>query len=137
RLANELTRDKRERRDERGGREQDEPRRPPRHGHPRRRVSMTMWSLAVPAVLTIALSGCERQPVQLRPSAATLTALGRAIFFDTTLSASGRIACSSCHDPRHDWGPPDARAVQLAGQSGTTPGIRAVPSLAYGQDTPA
>src|SRR5207253_2494110 len=41
------------------------------------------------------------------------------------------------HDPRHDWGPPDARAVQLAGQSGTTPGIRAVPSLAYGQDTPA
>jgi cytochrome c peroxidase len=69
-------------------------------------------------------------------SVAVLTALGRALFFDTTLSASGRTACSSCHDPSHDWGPSNARAVQLAGPAGTTPGIRAVPSLKYAQDTP-
>ncbi|TIV07254.1 MAG: cytochrome-c peroxidase, partial [Mesorhizobium sp.] len=28
-----------------------------------------------------------------------LTALGRQMFFDPSLSASGKQACSSCHDP--------------------------------------
>jgi cytochrome c peroxidase len=78
----------------------------------------------------------ERTPDPHGPSAATLTALGRALFFDTTLSASGRLACASCHDPRHDWGPPNARAVQLAGEAGLSSGVRAVPSLMYAQDTP-
>lgn len=63
-------------------------------------------------------------------------ALGRALFFDTTLSASGKTACSTCHDPRYDWASPNARAVQLAGPSGSAPGVRAVPSLKYAQDTP-
>ena len=65
-----------------------------------------------------------------------LTALGRQIFFDTTLSASGRTACATCHDPAHHWGPPNARAVQNARPAGTSPGARAVPSLGYAQDTP-
>ncbi|MFI5233755.1 MAG: cytochrome-c peroxidase, partial [Gemmatimonadales bacterium] len=72
-----------------------------------------------------------------RPGAATLTALGRALFFDATLSASGRMSCSSCHDPAHAWGPPNRRAVQLGGSDMNTPGVRAVPSLRYLQDTPA
>ena len=46
------------------------------------------------------------------------------------------MACASCHDPKHDWGPPNARAVQLGGPDGTSPGVRAVPSLMYAQDTP-
>lgn len=62
--------------------------------------------------------------------------LGRALFFDSTLSGSGRTACASCHDPRHDWGPANAQAVQLAGMRGTSSGVRAVPSLKYAQDTP-
>jgi cytochrome c peroxidase len=91
-------------------------------------------------VLVLALGFCRRAPLPPRsaprPDAATLTALGRALFFDSTLSASGRTACSSCHDPRHDWGPPNARAVQVAGLSGSAAGVRAVPSLKYAQDTP-
>jgi len=87
-------------------------------------------------LLAFAVLACDRPPAQQPPSAATLTALGRSIFFDTTLSASGRMACSSCHDPAHDWGPPNARAVQLGGPASTTPGVRAVPSLMYQQDTP-
>jgi cytochrome c peroxidase len=71
-----------------------------------------------------------------QPSAAQLTALGRALFFDATLSASGRMSCSSCHDAAHAWGPPNARAVQLGGADMNTPGVRAVPSLRYQQDTP-
>jgi len=91
--------------------------------------------------IAVALAACHtgssvRGPTGRPPSAKTLTALGRAIFFDSTLSTSGRTACASCHDPRHDWGPPNSRPVQLAGIAGVTPGVRAVPSLAYAQDTP-
>jgi cytochrome c peroxidase len=60
-----------------------------------------------------------------------LAALGRALFFDASLSASGRMACATCHDPRHAYGPPNARAVQLGGAQLRLPGRRAVPSLRY------
>jgi cytochrome c peroxidase len=46
------------------------------------------------------------------------------------------MSCASCHDRAHAWGPPNARAVQLGGPDLTTPGVRAVPSLRYQQDTP-
>jgi cytochrome c peroxidase len=71
-----------------------------------------------------------------RPDVARLTAIGRQLFFDPSLSASGRTACSSCHDPAHAYGPPNARAVQLAGLDGKTPGMRAAPSLRYVQKVP-
>ncbi|MFN8571275.1 MAG: cytochrome c peroxidase [Gemmatimonadaceae bacterium] len=90
-------------------------------------------------VLLLLFAGCQPTaavPNPAGPSAATLTALGRALFFDSTLSASGRTACASCHDPRHDFGPPNARPVQLAGVTGTAPGVRAAPTLMYAQDTP-
>ncbi len=57
--------------------------------------------------------------------------LGRLIFFDPTLSASGRLACSSCHDPAQAYGPPDGAAVRLGGLARDRPGSRAVPSLRY------
>src|SRR5580658_4076394 len=54
-----------------------------------------------------------------------LTEIGRKMFFDPSLSESGRQACASCHDPAHGLGPPDARAVQLGGKDLMSPGIRA------------
>jgi cytochrome c peroxidase len=71
----------------------------------------------------------------VHPSAATLTALGRSLFFDVSLSASGKLACSSCHDPRHAFGPPNGLAVQR-GALGRRYGVRAVPSLMYAQNVP-
>ena len=71
------------------------------------------------------------------PSAHEMTELGRSMFFDPGLSASGKQACASCHDPKFAYGPPNARAVQLGGSSGTLPGTRAVPSLRYVQNVPA
>ncbi len=65
-----------------------------------------------------------------------MTAAGRALFSDRALSASGRTACASCHDPAHAYGPPNARAVQMAGPDGRTPGTRAAPSLRYLQAVP-
>ena len=72
-----------------------------------------------------------------RPTVDELTALGRSLFHDASLSASGRTSCASCHDPAHAYGPPNARAVQLAGADGKTPGLRAAPSLRYLNRVPA
>jgi cytochrome c peroxidase len=71
------------------------------------------------------------------PSAAALTAIGRALFFDKSLSLSGALSCASCHDPAHAFGPPNGLAVQRGGADGRRPGLRAVPSLRYTQTIPA
>jgi cytochrome c peroxidase len=68
--------------------------------------------------------------------AAALEALGRKLFFDPALSASGRMSCASCHDPAHGFSPANDRAVQLGGKDMTQPGLRAVPSLTYLQAAP-
>ena len=57
--------------------------------------------------------------------------LGKDIFFDTTLSSSGKIACASCHSPDHAYGPPNDAPVMLGGPNLASPGMRAVPSLTY------
>lgn len=62
---------------------------------------------------------------------ATLARLGKAMFFDPTLSASGRQSCASCHDPDHGYGPPNGLAVQLGGPDLDRQGRRATPGLAY------
>jgi cytochrome c peroxidase len=70
------------------------------------------------------------------PSAAAMTDVGRALFFDTTLSASGKVACATCHDPRRAYGPPDESPVRRGGSDGRRFGVRAVPSLMYTQNIP-
>jgi cytochrome c peroxidase len=65
-----------------------------------------------------------------------LSALGRRMFSDPALSASGRLSCASCHSPDHAYGPPNARPVQLGGTDLREPGRRAVPSLKYLQASP-
>jgi cytochrome c peroxidase len=70
------------------------------------------------------------------PSAAAMTAVGRALFFDASLSASGRVACATCHDVNHSFGPPNDSPVQRGGSDGRRFGVRAVPSLMYTQNIP-
>ncbi|MBZ9756204.1 cytochrome-c peroxidase [Mesorhizobium sp. ESP6-5] len=69
--------------------------------------------------------------------AEALTALGRKMFFDPALSASGKQACSSCHDPRHAFGPASASPVEMGGPNLDQSGVRAVPSLRYLEAAPA
>ncbi len=91
------------------------------------------WSLLAQGPAPSAAS-----PYAQRLDVAALTAIGRAMFFDTMLSASGRVSCASCHDPAHAYGPPNALAVQPGG--GVQPdrgGFRAAPSLRYLQSVPA
>jgi cytochrome c peroxidase len=79
-------------------------------------------------------------PVHLvRPPVAPLSAMalvGKQIFFDSTLSASGRMACASCHSPEQAYAAPHNRPLQLLGSLGGAKAIRAVPSLRYVDRTP-
>ncbi len=68
--------------------------------------------------------------------AKALAALGRTLFADPALSASGKLSCASCHDPTHAFGPPDASPVERGGEDMRRMGFRAVPSLSYLQATP-
>ncbi len=65
------------------------------------------------------------------PTVGQMEQLGRQIFFDPSLSRSGRLSCASCHDPAHAYGPPNARSVQLGGERMNLQGTRSVPTLRY------
>jgi cytochrome c peroxidase len=60
-----------------------------------------------------------------RSDGRALALLGRRLFFDTRLSATGTTACSSCHDPRHGFADPRPISISDGGQ----PGSRNAPSL--------
>jgi cytochrome c peroxidase len=70
------------------------------------------------------------------PSAGALRILGRALFFDASLSASGRTACAACHDPAHAFAAANGSPVQPGGAGNRRAGVRAVPSLTYTQNIP-
>jgi cytochrome c peroxidase len=62
--------------------------------------------------------------------------VGEKMFADRSLSASGKMACATCHDPASAYGPPDDLAVQLGGARLDASGTRAVPSIRYKEYTP-
>ncbi len=73
---------------------------------------------------------------QVNRQVSILRDLGRQLFSDPTLSASGKLSCASCHDPARAFGPPNSLSVQLGGADLNQPGVRAAPSLRYIQVTP-
>lgn len=81
------------------------------------------------------ITGANPHPVQLMlPPVVPLSAvalLGKQIFFDRTLSASGMQSCASCHSPQRSYAPDNAFPVQLGGAHMSEAGYRPPPSLAY------
>ncbi|HEX4406481.1 MAG TPA: cytochrome c peroxidase, partial [Polyangia bacterium] len=73
--------------------------------------------------------GCSQAPLSLPAQ------VGQKIFADPSLSASGQLACATCHDPAHAYASPNNLAVQLGGPTMSSPGTRAVPSLRYKEYT--
>jgi cytochrome c peroxidase len=71
-----------------------------------------------------------------RPTVTAMTELGRRLFFDPELSASGKMACATCHDPAFAYGPPNDRSTQLGGPDMKSVGLRAAPALRYLQTVP-
>jgi len=74
-----------------------------------------------------------KQPVPLSPEAR----LGKRMFFDPSLSASGTVSCGTCHDPKHAFAqPPNQGAIPMGGLRQDSPGFRNAPSLCYLAWTP-
>lgn len=87
--------------------------------------------------VAICASPLALYPLSLHADTLSLSAqVGKKMFFDTNLSGSGKMACSTCHDPNHAHAPANNLAVQLGGINLNLPGTRAVPSLRYKDNTP-
>jgi cytochrome c peroxidase len=85
---------------------------------------------------TAALPASGANPNIQDPSPVVLSQLGRSMFFDASLSASGKLACATCHDPRYAYGPPPGKAIAYGGKDMRQPGTRAIPSLRYLHSAP-
>jgi cytochrome c peroxidase len=73
-------------------------------------------------------------PDAARVDGSTLSAaaqLGKAIFRDPSLSASGRMSCATCHAPELGHASPFASPVAMGGARLDRPGLRTPPSLRY------
>ncbi|MFP6558602.1 cytochrome-c peroxidase [Paraburkholderia sp. B3] len=100
-------------------------------------------ALAATAAAVAAFSAPGAAYAQAQPASATTAqaakplvlsdtaALGKQLFYDQSLSASGRMSCASCHSPAHSYGPPNGLAAQLGGPDLHSQGTRAVPTLSY------
>ncbi len=97
-------------------------------------LPLDAWAAHPQASFLLSL-GKNPFPVRLvRPPVAPLSAmaqLGRQLFFDASLSSSGRLSCASCHSPEHAYGPPGDDPVMTGGAILSRQGLRAVPSLMY------
>lgn len=94
--------------------------------------------LAVIAVMALGtgLSACggNAEKALAAESANTLSpaaAVGKKIFKDTSLSASGRMACATCHDAALGHASPFDTPVALGGANLNQPGTRLPPALGY------
>jgi len=90
--------------------------------------------LVLTAVFAVATTVAGAGPAA--PALSPAARIGQQMFFDRSLSASGKLACASCHDPDHAHAAPNNLAVQLGGARMATLGTRAVPSLRYQEFTP-
>jgi cytochrome c peroxidase len=81
--------------------------------------------------------GVAAAAASVSPDGLSLPAqLGKQLFFEKALSASGAMSCATCHDAQHAYGPSNGLAVQLGGPGMDQQGTRAVPSLRYKEYTP-
>ncbi|MDO1581436.1 cytochrome-c peroxidase [Rhizobium oryzicola] len=103
-------------------------------------------SIGAVAVVRQGQAAAPAFPVGLHPGpmsrpeafarAEALAALGKKMFSDPSLSASGQEGCSTCHEPARGFGYGRIDPVVMGGPAMDQPGVRAVPSLRYLQATP-
>jgi cytochrome c peroxidase len=93
----------------------------------------------LPLIATLAACGGGGPDVATKPAPLSSVAmLGDQIFHDTSLSASRRMSCATCHDPAHGHSSASAEhVVPAGGASLATPGFRKAPSLRYLNLVPA
>ncbi len=67
-------------------------------------LRVTEWILSGLLGALLAVNAARGAPQPLSP----LQQLGKTMFLDPSLSASGKLACATCHDPHYAYGPPPA-----------------------------
>lgn len=87
--------------------------------------------MAVAGALVLALLAANRTEATTTVS---IEELGRALFFDTNLSANRTQACASCHDPNFAFA--DPRGMASPGDDGESLGDRNAPTAAYASFSP-
>jgi cytochrome c peroxidase len=114
---------------------------------------MRLLTLSFVLLSCSVLAACEKHPTAVHPAATPaakgiygsaivkvpvpeLAALGKLMFHDASLSASGKQSCASCHAPDHAYAPANRLSVQLGGKEMHGAGTRAAPSLRYVQNVP-
>jgi cytochrome c peroxidase len=105
----------------------------------RHRFVINVWALAAALahILVYAATSSFYQGLAVKPAQLpALADVGKALFFDPRLSASGKQACATCHQPDHAYGPGNGLSAQPGGLSGKLFGMRAAPSLRYVQNVP-
>jgi cytochrome c peroxidase len=88
------------------------------------------------AASPVVSSPAVEHPARKSRELSVVAQLGRRMFFDPSLSASGQLSCASCHSPANAYGPPNGLSVQLGGRDLQKAGLRAPPSLTYVATTP-
>ncbi len=103
-------------------------------------IGLAAW-LNAPVTSFRLAEGFNPEPVHLRRQVqaplSAMALLGRAVFFDLSLSSSGKLACASCHDPARAYGPRGDLPAVLGGPDLKRQGVRAVPSLMYLEQQPS
>ncbi|MBI1218720.1 MAG: c-type cytochrome [Rhodobacteraceae bacterium] len=100
---------------------------------------MRRGGLSVNGRRTIALAGiilAGAASVSAADDLSAVATLGKQMFFDASLSASGAMSCAFCHTPANHYGPEPGIVVEQGGPGMDQPGFRTVPSLAYKSLTP-
>ncbi len=93
--------------------------------------------------LTLLLSACGGGSSETTTPGASVAALsdkaqlGKQIFSDQALSASGKQSCATCHVQATGFSANDGLPVPLGGPNMDLPGLRNTPSLMYASFTPA
>lgn len=88
-------------------------------------------------MLAAALAGCGGDDSSTEQGLSPEASLGEKIFKDTTLSASGRMACATCHVESAGHAQDNALAAQLGGPALDHQGSRTAPSIRYLAFAPA
>src|SRR5690242_1845966 len=79
-------------------------------------IALPLIASAQSAAELTALKRDYRRPPPLPVANPALSELGRALFFEPQISASGGTACASCHIPELGWATTDAKSLNDSGK---------------------
>jgi cytochrome c peroxidase len=90
---------------------------------------MAASALAQSPAELAAMKSEYRRPAARPVESRTLADLGRFLFWDPRVSASGKTSCASCHAPDRGWSVPEARSLN---DSGKLTGRKSQPLIGIG-----